>query len=155
MPTEAEWEYAARAGTRMANGFDGDPKGVCRYGNVADLSAKSKYPPVNEACGDGYADLAPVARFLPNAWGLYDMHGNVWEWVWDRYGAYPERSPLGYAGPDDGDSGFRVLRGASYVNLPGALRSAIRFNIKATTAGEDLGFRCARGPISAAGRSSP
>ncbi len=80
LPTEAEWEYACRAGAPTAYGFGNDPEGLAAYGNVADASAHARFPsnPAIRA-DDGHAFTAPVGRFRPNAWGLQDMHGNVWE----------------------------------------------------------------------------
>jgi formylglycine-generating enzyme required for sulfatase activity len=145
LPTEMEWEYAARAGTTTAYSFGDDLKELCEYGNGADQAAKRKRSDwtVNEQCDDGYADLAPVGRFEPNRWGLFDMHGNVLEWVWDWYGAYPDRASVGYAGPTGGER--RVLRGGSFGSEPWGLRSSLRGWDGPTGAGGFIGFRCVRG----------
>ncbi|WP_437307898.1 SUMF1/EgtB/PvdO family nonheme iron enzyme [Sorangium sp. So ce388] len=155
LPTEAEWEYAARAGTETAYSFGEDAKEACKYGNGADLSAKKnqKYTgwTVNEACADGFADLAPVGRFQPNAWGLHDMHGNVWEWVWDWYGEYPKQAEASYAGPKTGSE--RVLRGGSFLREPERLRCSSRISRGPSDPVGRLpsdsvvsrGVRCARG----------
>ena len=84
LPTEAEWEYAARAGTTTARywGEEADVK-ACRYANVADKGHGSSEP--NFPCDDGYKYTAPVGRFEPNAFGLYDMLGNLWEWSCSEY----------------------------------------------------------------------
>jgi formylglycine-generating enzyme required for sulfatase activity len=81
LPTEAEWEYACRAGTTTRFSFGDDQEGLAAFGNIADATAKEKYPKWTWALAgrDGYVYTAPVGRYNPNAWGLFDMHGNVWE----------------------------------------------------------------------------
>jgi formylglycine-generating enzyme required for sulfatase activity len=89
--TEAEWEYAARAGTSTGYFFGDDAKDLCRYGNGADPDLS--VPPILRAkvfpCSDGYAYTAPVGAFSPNGFGLYDVHGNAWQWLEDCWhGSY-------------------------------------------------------------------
>jgi formylglycine-generating enzyme required for sulfatase activity len=87
LPTEAEWEYACRAGT-MTRYFPGDDaEALAEVGNVADATTREKHPDWTWtiAARDGFVYTAPVGRYHPNAWGLHDMHGNVWEWCWDWY----------------------------------------------------------------------
>jgi formylglycine-generating enzyme required for sulfatase activity len=145
LPTEAEWEYAARAGTDTVYSFGDEVKDTCVYANGADQATKPKHSSwtVNEACDDGFADLAPVGHFKANAWGLYDMHGNVWEWVWDWYGPYPEGPRANYAGPNIDER--RVLRGGSFLDGPRWLRSSDRSGDWPKVTDGDGGFRCARG----------
>jgi formylglycine-generating enzyme required for sulfatase activity len=138
LPTEVEWEYAARADTTTAYNFERNAKDLCSYGNGADQAAKQK----GSECDDKHAYLAPVKTFQANPWGLFDMHGNVWEWVWDRYGSYPATSSAGYAGPPNGYR--RVLRGGSFDDAPHLLRSALRTNDEPTSKHQVYGFRCVR-----------
>jgi formylglycine-generating enzyme required for sulfatase activity len=83
-----------------------------------------------------------VGRKFPNAWGLHDMHGNVWEWCWDWYGKYsrgPRRNPSGPVGGE-----FRILRGGAFIFPPRVLRSANRFSAPPSIQFPDFGFRCAK-----------
>ncbi len=143
LPTEAEWEVAARAGSVMRYAGTDDPSKICDYGNVADVSSKLAENPEREtfACDDGFAGLAPVARFRPNAFGLYDMTGNVWEWTWDWNGEDPGSStnPMG---PSSGQD--RVIRGGSFGDIPRIARVAYRSWLEPSERSSDLGFRVAR-----------
>src|SRR5206468_3609219 len=88
LPTEAEWEYACRAGTTTRYESGDDPETLAQVGNIADGTAKAKFPDWPAiAARDGYMFTAPVGRFRPNAFGLFDIYGNVWEWCWDGYKA--------------------------------------------------------------------
>ncbi len=122
LPTEAEWEYAARAGTR------GD-----RYG---DLDAIAWY------AGNSGQKTHPVGLTVPNAWGLYDMLGNVWEWVEDRYGNYPGASTLDPRGRGGGK--LRVGRGGSWDAIARACRASARGNGLPGNRTELVGFRLLR-----------
>jgi len=127
LPTEAEWEYAARAGTQTAYSFGADPQQLGEYAWF-----KSRYG----------SNLHPVAKKQANRWGFYDIHGNVWEWVWDRYGLYPDKASTDRGGPRSGD--HRVVRGGSFFSGPRGLRSAVRIGFKPTDRYSDFGLRCAR-----------
>ena len=87
LPTEAEWEYACRAGTTTRYYSGDDPETLAKVGNVADAAAKAKFPEWTWTikASDGYVFTAPVGRFKPNAFGLYDMHGNAGQWCADWY----------------------------------------------------------------------
>jgi sulfatase modifying factor 1 len=148
LPTEAEWEYACRAGTTTRYHHGDDPEGLAQVGNVADATAKETFPDWKStiAARDGYAFTAPVGKFKPNAFGLYDVHGNVWEWCVDWYAAdYYKASPLeDPKGPDSGTS--RVLRGGSWGNWPDGARSAFRYRDDPADRFGSYGFRLARTP---------
>jgi formylglycine-generating enzyme required for sulfatase activity len=130
--SEAEWEYAARAGTTTAFSW-GDEIGK----NNADC----------DGCGSEWDSrrTAPVGSFAPNQFGLYDMHGNVWEWVEDCLHTNYEGAPKdGSAWLAQGDCNHRVVRGGSWAGYPVGLRSALRFWYSSDDHGNDLGFRVAR-----------
>ena len=145
LPTEAEWEYACRAGSTTRYSFGDDPEGLAAVGNVADGTAKEKFPGrPTIAARDGFAFTAPVGRFTPNAWGLFDMHGNVWDWCSDGYAAnYYKQSPAEDPRGVDWAS-VRVLRGGGWLNDPRFIGSADRnWNVTGYRF-YDLGFRLAR-----------
>ena len=129
LPTEAEWEYACRAGstTRYWNGDDAE--GLAKIANVADGTAKAKFDSwTTITARDGFVVTAPVGRFPANKFGLHDMHGNVWEWCADWYDdEYYASSPgTDPQGPSSGSS--RVLRGGSWRSEPSLVRCAARLH---------------------------
>ena len=127
LPTESEWEYACRAGTSTAYSYeDTITKGDANY-------------------GDGAADresIKATGNYKPNAFGLYDMHGNVWEWCEDWKADYPGGAVTDPKGPATGE--YRVLRGGSFFNVGSFARSAFRFNVMPAGRGNSGGFRLAR-----------
>ena len=129
LPTEAEWEYAARAGTDTTR----------YWGDSTDEMGQHAWFTQNSG-----EKTHPVGQLKPNAWGLYDMMGNVWEWVSDWYGEkYYTNSPrINPTGPNSGSS--RVLRGGGWRYYPDAVRSAYRFDITPGLRHYDLGFRLSR-----------
>jgi formylglycine-generating enzyme required for sulfatase activity len=141
--SEAEWEYSVRAGTTATYSFGDDMSQICRFANIADMTLKPSVPPWwrTAECSDGYAGPAPVGAFLPNAFGLHDMHGNVWEWVDDCYGSYDEPANGG-ASPED--SCPRVLRGGGFDDVPDLVRSSNRNWAGPGTRHDSYGFRVAR-----------
>jgi formylglycine-generating enzyme required for sulfatase activity len=145
LPTEAEWEYACRAGTKTKYVGGDDPETLAASDNVGDGTAKDKYPEwTTITARDGYIYAAPVGQFRPNAFGLYDMHGNVWEWCSDRYAAdYYKRSPVDDP-PGDAEASHRVDRGGGWDGIPRICRSAYRDGNSPANRFNGLGFRLAR-----------
>ena len=151
LPTETEWEYVCRAGTKTRYYSGDDPETLAKVGNVADLSLKTEWsktkfvlPPNAIRASDGYVFTAPIGRFKPNAFGLYDMHGNAYEWCGDRYSAaYYSASPADDpAGPESGSN--RVLRGSSWDSGPDFARSAARNDSLPDFRSLTTGFRVVR-----------
>ena len=127
--SESEWEYVARAGTRTSRYWGDGESGQCRYANGADWSLKRRYNDWKwsvATCDDGHAHTAPVGSFGANGFGLHDVMGNVWEWVEDCWhDSYRGAPSDGRAWTIGGDCDFRVLRGGSWLNGAGLLRSAV------------------------------
>ncbi|MEQ1717454.1 MAG: SUMF1/EgtB/PvdO family nonheme iron enzyme [Hyphomicrobium sp.] len=143
--TEAEWEYAARAGKQTTYSFGDDPGDLCKHANLADHSYRRRgYTREIFNCDDGQAETAPVGSYPANAFGLHDMHGNVWEWVHDCYvDSYNSARTDGTSLPEENGC-RRVRRGGSWYGLPLILRAADRSSILPDTRGSDVGFRVAR-----------
>jgi formylglycine-generating enzyme required for sulfatase activity len=133
LPSEAEWEYAARAGSKTRYSFGDDSKQLCQYANSENVSC------------DGFKFTAPVGKFRPNAFGLYDMHGNVGEWVEDCWHPNYRGAPTtGRAWIEDGRCGTRVLRGGAWSNSASSLRATSRTGYTVITRLSSGGFRVAR-----------
>jgi formylglycine-generating enzyme required for sulfatase activity len=149
--TEAEWEYAARAGTRTRWWWGEEESAQCQHANGADATAREQVPGTGHwtfvSCRDGHAYTAPVGSFAANRFGLRDMGGNVLQWVQDCYRD-------GYAGaPTDasipvtaGGCSSRVLRGGSWASAARNLRSAFRIGLSPGSRFSFSGFRVARTP---------
>jgi len=140
LPTEAQWEYAARSGGKQEKyaGFSAESQ-IYRYGNFCDSNCDDIWKMASQ--DDGYKYTAPVGSYLPNGLGLYDMTGNVWEWCSDWYGEkyYGESSRNNPAGPSSGS--YRVLRGGSWNFIPRNVRAAYRDRFNPENRFSFLGFR--------------
>jgi formylglycine-generating enzyme required for sulfatase activity len=134
LPTEAEWEYACRAGTTTE--FNTGAALLCG-------DAKFGYSfHSNSSCGS--SSTVPVSSYAPNAWGLYDMHGNVWEWCLDSYAGYtagPVTDPFVTGGPN------RVFRGGFWYGNSYGCRSAIRGSSSPGSTDNGVGFRVVLAPV--------
>ena len=147
LPTEAEWEYTARAGTTTARYGSDHPAEVCRYTNLGDLDYSKQHPgdsAVNQACGDGYAFTSPVGSFPPNQFGLYDMLGNVLDWNEDCWNPTYSGAPTDGTAWLTGDCSRRVTRGGSWDMDLIAARSAMRRALPTSRRNTTFGFRVAR-----------
>ncbi len=146
--TEAEWEYAARAGTTTAR-FWGDARdGSCDYANGADLTTRAQVPGAGSwafaDCNDRYAFTAPVGSYRANAFGLHDMLGNVWEWTQDCWNGNYSGAPADGSAWAAGDCSHRAVRGGSWEDAPLGLRTAYRVGSPTVIRVYIRGFRVAR-----------
>ena len=161
LPTEAEWECACRAGSKTRHYYGDDAEGLASVGNVADGMLKEKVPKwmtieaiekdgfdiwTTIEANDGYVFTSPVGKFKANAFGLYDMHGNVWEWCADWYGQdyYRNSAVDDPTGPTS--SSKRVHRGGAWFGDARLCRSAYRGWDTPVTSGINIGFRVALVP---------
>jgi formylglycine-generating enzyme required for sulfatase activity len=143
LPTEAEWERAARAGRAGRYAGTDEPEDVCRYGNVPDEAAAREglgreVLPCDDGVGIG---TAPAGKYLPNDLGLYDLSGNVWEWVADRYGPYPAGRQVNPEGAAAGQE--RVMRGGSWSGKVHGVQVSHRDGYPPSLCGGAIGFRVA------------
>ena len=144
LPTEAEWEYACRAGTTTALHY-----GTALHSGMANFDGHYEYDSVLGTVFNSAGTLLDrptnVGSYLPNAWGIYDMHGNVWEWCQDRWADnLPGGTVTNPQGPNTGSS--RVVRGGGWYNQGSSCRSAYRTLGTATYKGNEIGFRIVLSP---------
>jgi formylglycine-generating enzyme required for sulfatase activity len=132
LPAEAEWEYACRAGTTTAYGFGDSADDLKDY---AWFKANSK------------GEDPPVGKKKPNAWGLYDLHGYVWEWCQDAWHDSYEGAPADGSAWEEKDAKERVVRGGSWADEAPSLRSAFRGHQPAGQRSDTIGFRCVRAVV--------
>ena len=147
LPTEAEWEYAARAGTTTSRYWGNDSDQACNYANEMDRTGKSQLPGINWEtfnCSDGYAWTAPVASFKPNAFGFYDMIGNLAEWTQDCWNPNYLGAPTDGTSWMTGDCNIHPVRGSSWSAERDGERSARRAAHHTNNIGSGLGIRLVR-----------
>ncbi len=141
--TEAEWEYAARAGTSTIYSFGDDETALCGYARFADLGSRLGWGSICRSDTGAYGPLA-VGSLRPNQWGIFDMHGNAWEWVEDCWTPIPSEIPTdGSAFSRAGSCEVGVMRGGSWAAGRSRVRSATRWPAKATSHNHNVGFRVA------------
>jgi len=143
--TEAEWEFAARAGTTSAYPWGPDVNDGCPYANTADATVARKYPDwTTAACRDGAVNTAPVGSYLPNGFGLYDMIGNVEEWVEDCATDSYDTLPADGRANLEGDCTRHLVRGSSWGAFPKDSRVANRIRYRTGQVDDSIGFRVAK-----------
>ena len=139
LPSEEEWEYAARAGSAQSRHWGDSPAGACEFANVSDITGAKANPAwIAHPCDDGHVFTAPAGSLRANRFGLYDTAGNVWEWTsgcWtEQLGGVPSHCFQ------------RVLRGGSWMSLPAFARSATRHRLDIDMRFSEIGFRVLRQP---------
>lgn len=139
--SEAEWEYVARGGTDSEFSFGDNVRNLCNYGNFADSSTNWSWS--DSICSDGVGGrTAEVGTYRPNPFGLFDVHGNVWEWVADCWNSSHEGAPRAGRPPRlDGECSQRVVRGGSWINGQKYLRSSARVSFDGDLRDDEIGFR--------------
>ena len=144
LASASEWEYAARAGSAAPRPWSSDTE-ACKSANVADLSAAQRYPGWKvHQCTDGYVYSAPVGSFAPNAFGLYDMLGNVFEWVQDCWHADYGGAPADGSAWMTGDCSQHDMRGGSWFTAPPLVSASARNRFEETYRSNSVGFRLVR-----------
>ncbi|MDX2225409.1 MAG: formylglycine-generating enzyme family protein [Rhodospirillaceae bacterium] len=143
--TEAEWEYATRAGTTTARPWGDAANDACPYANGADLTARADFADYEVAdCADGFTHTAPAGALRPNAFGLHDTLGNVWEWVQDCVSTSYAGAPTDGSAYTVGRNCPRIVRGGSWLNYTWRLRSGFRIMFPPERRYTNMGFRVAR-----------
>ncbi len=144
LPSEAEWEYAARGGTATSRFWGDDALAACGHANVGDRAIELSGPRWNgnHGCNDGHWFTAPVGAFTTHPWGLADMLGNVWEWTCSGWDERYEGAHLTCAEP--AADGWRTLRGGGWDSDPRSVRAAARFRNTPSYRLDTVGFRVAR-----------
>jgi formylglycine-generating enzyme required for sulfatase activity len=144
LPSASEWEYAARGGSAATRPWS-DPSEACKYGNIADQTAAARFPGWTvHPCADNFVQSAPVGSFAPNALGLYDMLGNVFEWTEDCWADTYVGAPVDGSARTDADCSQRELRGGSWFSQPDYVRVSYRDRFALDYRSTSIGFRLIR-----------
>lgn len=152
LPSEAEWEYAARGGTTtpwywgVSETSEGSPR-ACEYANVHDFTSKEAHPMYvwsNHPCADGFAEVAPTGKLKPNAYGLHDMSGNVREWVEDCHRGGYAGAPADGSAWQDANCAKRIVRGGGWIDGFQTVRSAYRHTFEGPHRSYQVGVRVVR-----------
>jgi formylglycine-generating enzyme len=145
LPSEAEWEYAARARSGSARFWGDTERATCQYANVADETPGGPSPWAERfSCRDGHFYPAPVGTYKPNAFGLHDMIGNVMEWTEDCYRKSHAQAPTVAEGRLVADCRMRVVHGGAWDSYPRTARAAFRLSYNETGRSAYIGLRLAR-----------
>ncbi len=145
LPSSSEWEYAARAGVDASLPWSPAMQAACEYANVADRSAARRYPKWSVfACKDGYVNTSAVASFKANAFGIYDMLGNVLEWTEDCWHDDYSKAPVDGSARMDGDCAEHELRGGSWFSSPALVRLSYRNHSASGYRSSSVGVRLVR-----------
>jgi len=139
LPTDAEWEYAARAGTQTYYSFGNDMSDLCDHGRFVDPDSQFRW---RDGCSNDTPSPIPAGQRKPNPWGIFDMHGNAWEWVEDCWAT--DATPAdGSAFSPPGGCDMGVMRGGSWANRPWELGSPVRRQMSLAARSSHIGFRVA------------
>ena len=144
LPTEAEWEYSCRAGSNGTFSFGNNGGRLYRYGNYCDRTFEGTMPYKDDKHDDGHGRSAPAGSYRPNAWGLFDMHGNLYEWSLDYLPPYSKKPATDPVGSTTGRE--RMHRGGSWANDPSACSSHRRAPRDAEVKGITIGLRVVLAP---------
>jgi formylglycine-generating enzyme required for sulfatase activity/predicted Ser/Thr protein kinase len=145
LPSDSEWEYAARAGSAAPRPWNTNVAAACTDANVADQTAARQYPGWKvHPCSDGYVYSSPVGSFQPNEFGLYDMLGNVFEWVEDCWHPDYHGAPADGSAWLSGDCSQRDMRGGSWFTAPSLVSASARNRFEDTYRSNSVGFRLVR-----------
>ncbi len=146
LPSESQWEYAARAGGTAETPWGRTKDQACRVANVYDATAKAKQPFDWPAfpCEDGFTETAPVGSFAPNAFGLHDTLGNVWEWIADCYRPTFAGAPTDGSAVEADTCMKRMSKGGSWNIFPAWVRPGYRYGLEGNLRSSNLGLRVVR-----------